>query len=94
MQKSESLQITQSMFVSVVYRSVQGLSVVHLVTWPGNCISLSSRGYLGKWQDKGPLNHTETMTKMSAIVFTVQLRHKSKQKQTEAQQCIIPHGFP
>ena len=39
-------------------------------------------------------NHTETMTKISAIVCTVQLRHKSKQKHTEAQQCIIPPGFP
>ena len=38
--------------------------------------------------------HTETMTKISAIVCTVQLRHKSKQKYTEAQQCIIPPGFP
>ena len=39
-------------------------------------------------------NHTETMTKISTRVCIVQLRHKSKQKHTEAQQCIIPPGFP
>ena len=33
------------------------------------------------------------MTKLSAIVCTVHLRHRSKQKHTEAQQCIIPPGF-
>ena len=38
--------------------------------------------------------HTKKMTKISTIGCTIHLRHKSKQKHTEAQQCIIPPGFP
>ena len=52
------------------------------------------------WQNKektlsnGTGFHTKKMTKISTIGCTIHLRHKSKQKHTEAQQCIIPPGFP